>query len=255
MKHTPDAIEMARLTWPEAKEVMAGGRPAVLPLGSLEQHGPHLPLNTDIVMAEAIARRVADRVGGLLLPVVPFGQVWSARHFPGTLSLSPDTLKSVVADVCRSLHQQGVRLVVIITGHMGNTLPVQEAQREIQQEIPTLRTLFFGYPRAAAVARGVTETPLWRGTRFHADEIETSLVLAVAPELVHMDRAVVDYPETPPEFEFSPVSWDQITETGVFGDARPATADKGRILLDRWVELMCGVIEEVSARLVSGDET
>jgi len=205
-------------------------------------------------MAEAIARRVADRVGGLLLPVVPFGQVWSARHFPGTMSLSPETLKSVVVDLCRSLHRQGVRLVVIITGHMGNTLPVQEAQREVQGEIPSLKTLFFSYPRAPLIAKGVTETPLWRG-RFHADEIETSLVLAVAPELVHMDRAVMDYPETPPEFDFSPVSWDQITETGVFGDARPASAEKGRILLDRWVDLMSGVIEEVSARLANADET
>ncbi len=249
MENRSGALEMAHLTWPEAKEVMASGRPAVLPLGSLEQHGPHLPLNTDIVMAEAVARRVADRVGGLLLPVVPFGQVWSARNFPGTMSLSPETIKAVVRDLCRSLHRQRVRLVVIITGHMGNTIPVQEAQREVQEEIPSLKTLFFNYPRAATVAKGVTESPMWKGTRFHADEIETSLMLAVAPELCHMDRAVADYPEVPTEFDFSPMSWDQITETGVFGDARPATAEKGRILLDRWVDLMVGVIEETSERL------
>lgn len=255
MEQPRGAIDLALVTWPEASEVMASGRPAVLPLGSLEEHGPHLPLSTDIVMGEALARRVAERVGGLLLPVIPFGQVWSARHFPGTMSLAPETVKALVKDLCRSLHQQGVRLVIIITGHMGNLIPVQEVLREVQAEIPSLKVLFFAYPNVVSIAKGVTETPLWRGTRFHADEIETSLMLAVAPQLCRMDRAVADYPEVPPEFDFSPVSWQRITQTGVLGDPRPATAEKGRILLDRWVDLMVGIVDEISAELEANSLT
>jgi len=95
-----------------------------------------------------------------------------------------------------------------------------------------------------SICQGVTETPFWRGGTFHAAEVETSMMLAEAPQLCHMDRAPVEYPEVPADFDFRPYPWRSISQTGVFGDARPSTAAKGVELIDRLVRYIGGIIKE-----------
>lgn len=109
-----------QLTGEEVHQRLKERRLVILPLGAVEAHGPHLPTGTDNLLAAAIAERVAERVGGVLLPLLPYGQVWSLQDFPGSLSISSETLANLVVELGMSLQRQGVALLALINGHMGN---------------------------------------------------------------------------------------------------------------------------------------
>lgn len=236
--------DLATMTWKEAQEAITPDRPIILPLGSTEQHGPHLPLSVDSILAEEWARRLAERVDALHAPVMPFGQVWSARAFAGTISLQPATLEGVIFDVAESLHRHGARRLVLLSGHMGNSQVIQSAARRLYESFRDLAVVWIVYPAAKEVAKGVTDTPFWNGTNFHAAEVETSLMLAVAPEHCRMDEAPREYPTVPAGYDSRPIPWDAFSETGVFGDATAATAEKGAALISRWLEVMTRIVHE-----------
>jgi len=218
--------------------------PIIIPLGSIEQHGPHLPLATDAILAEELAKRLAEAINGYYVPVLPYGQVWSAKNFPGTFSIELNHLVAILIDIIQSLYRHKVRKIILLSGHIGNLTAMQLAARRVREKLLDLKILYFCYPQLRDVIRGVTETPLWLNEGFHAAEIETSLMLAVAPELCRMEKAPCEYPAVPPEYGFSPVRWDEISKTGVFGDARAATAEKGEILMDRWVQIMANIVKK-----------
>lgn len=236
--------DLALMTWTEARQAIIPGRPVILPLGSTEQHGPHMPLAVDSIMAGEWARRLAERLDALYTPVMPYGQVWSARGFPGTISLAPATLEAVLFDVASSLYRHGARRLVLLSGHMGNTQVMQSSARQLLEELPDFAVVWLVYPNAKQVVQGVTETPFWDGSNFHAAEVETSLMLAVAPELCRMDRAPREYPPVPAGFHARPVPWDTFSKTGVFGDATAGTAEKGAVLIEKWLEVMAGIVQE-----------
>ena len=95
-------------TWPQAKAAIERGRPAVLPFGAHEQHGAHLPLSTDTLIAAALAARLAKAIDAILLPAIPYGETWSTSRYPGTVSLSPATVQSILVDIGSSLQRQGL---------------------------------------------------------------------------------------------------------------------------------------------------
>lgn len=235
---------LERMTWPQAELAMTPTRPVIVPLGSTEQHGPHMALSTDTVMASEWAARLAERIDGLYLPTLPFGQVWSARHFPGTIGLTTETLESSLTDISESLYRHGTRRIVFLSGHMGNTQGMLAVARRLLDTHPDLRTVRICYPNARQVAEGITESPFWDGGNFHAAEIETSLMLAVAPDLCHMADAPREYPEVPDDYHTGVVPWRQFSRTGVFGDASVATAEKGHRLIEKWLEVMATLISK-----------
>jgi len=241
-KFRPRHLTLRKMTWPEAKEAIEKVKMVIVPLGSCEQHGPHLPLDTDTTLGEEMAFRLAEKVGAVVLPTLPFGQVWSARDYPGTISLSPDTLKAILIDVCKSLYRHGVNRVVLLSGHLGNLPYLKEAAREVVDSGIEMTFWSFCYPNYKALSKGLMTTPFWNGSVFHAGELETSLLLAVAPDDCQMDKAVSEFPIVPPNYEFSPSSWKAISNSGVFGDARAATAQKGAEYIDRQVAFMAEVI-------------
>lgn len=236
------AIELEGLTAEEAGEAIRGLRVCIQPLGSTEQHGPHLPVGTDNYLAWELALRVAQRVGAVVLPVLPYGQVWSGAHYPGTISLGEETVVSLLCDVVESLARQGARTVALLSAHMGNLSPAQRAARRLKDRVD-VRVLVFAYPRVRQVAEGITQSALWQETIFHAGEIETSLLLAVRPEACRMDRAICSYPDAPPNLEFEAFRWDEFNPSGVFGDATVATAEKGEALLARWTAIIADAID------------
>ena len=244
MSEQEKTLELANVTWPEAKVMFQEARLVILPLGSTEQHGLHLPLYTDAILAHAIAAEVARRVGAVILPTLPYGQVWSARGFPGSMSLTPNTFKAIVKDICHSLHRHGVKTVVLLSGHKGNVAPMKIAARELIEEIP-IKVLTLSYPKMDELTRGVVETEPWHGGTIHAGEVETSLVLAVEPDLCQMDKAIVDYPPVPAGYDYTPTFWPEFSQTGVFGDARVATAEKGREILERLVTSIVEIINDI----------
>lgn len=223
-------IEASRATLPEIAEFAARHPYAILPVGSFEQHGPHLPLDTDNIIAGRMAIETARRSTGLVLPTLSIGYAWVWRGKPGTLTLRFDTYMDVIRDIAESLEGWGIKALFVLSGHGSNPQPVKHAIRELiheKHDIHVLNSLYLGQNVMLAEA----ESKTWHGD-FHAEEIETSIMLAIAPELVRMDRAAADYPPAPADYGKSELSMGHLMRSGVFGDPTKATAEKGR----RWID-------------------
>jgi creatinine amidohydrolase len=198
-------------------------------VGACEQHGHHLPLTTDTDLAGGVARRTADALQALLLPAIAFGDAWNNEAFSGTLSLSPDTLRATVVDIGAGLHRMGVRGLIVINGHFGNRGPIELAARALMQA--GLPVLHLDYPGLDALAADICDSKPAGPGFYHADEVETAMMLALRPEAVDLTRAKPEYPSFPPTFGLEPMQLRSFNPTGVFGDPRPATAAKGQALL------------------------
>lgn len=239
-------MRLETATWMEVSQRLSSGRPiAILPVGAHEQHGPHLPLATDTIMAAGLAERLAQALDALLLPPLPYGETWSTAGYAGTISISFNTLMAIVLDIGASLAAQKFGGLVVVNGHFGNQAPLEQAARILvdQQHLPTL---ILNYPGMEQAAAQYCESKPAAPGFFHADEVETSVVLALRPETVHMDRAQAEYPAFPPAFGSTPIRLDSFCKSGVFGDPRPATAEKGTRILDL---LTSAAIEMVKAFL------
>lgn len=220
-------VVAADATAPEVVAHLAAGRGiAVLPVGALEQHGPHLPLATDTLTAQAVAERLADALDALLLPAIGYGATWNMSGYPGTVTLRPETVEALAVDIGRGIAQAGARLLVIVNGDWGNRAPL--ARAAASRELPTL---VLNHPGLDQAAERVRESRPAAPGLMHAEEIETSLVLAIAPTLVQGTAEAV-YPDFPPEFGTEPMRMHGFSHSGVFGDPGPATPAKGEALLD-----------------------
>lgn len=210
----------------------AGEHPfAILPVGSFEQHGPHLPLDTDNRIAEAMAIETARRSVGLVLPVLSIGYAWVWRGKPGTLTFRFDTYMAMIRDIAESLEGWGIKALFVLSAHGSNPQPVKHAIRELiyeRYDICVLNSLYGGLNEMLAEC----DSDRWHND-IHAEEVETALMLAIAPELVHMERAAADYPSVPDDYGKSELSMGMFMRSGVFGDPTSATVEKGR----RWLEV------------------
>ena len=243
-----ELFEAALLPWPRVGELLASGAVPILPFGAQEQHGPHLPLSTDTMMADGLARRLAAAVGGLLLPALPYGQTTDNDAFPGTVTLSFDTTRAVAVDIAASVRAHGARGLVVVNGDFGNRAPLTLAARQISDT--GLRVLVVNYPGLEQVVASLLTTEPAGFGLVHADEFETSVVLALRPEAVEMSRAVAEYPKFPATFPAEPVDLRALSQSGVFGDPRPATAALGERIL---AVLTTSAVELVTAFLDSLD--
>ncbi len=223
-------LDLHAATSPEAKAAIAKGAVALLAVGAQEQHGAHLPLSTDTVMAHGVARRIAEALDALLLPPIAYGDAWNNEGFVGTLSLSPDTLRAVLVDLGRGLARMGVRALVIVNGHFGNREPIALAARLLKTELG-FPVMYLDYPGMERIATAICDSQPAAPTFYHADEVETSMMLALAPELVQTDKAAPEYPIFPELFGTVPLDLSTFNHSGVFGDPRPATAEKGERLI------------------------
>ncbi len=221
--------DFSTATWPDVDAIARGGL-AILPVGACEQHGPHLPLTTDADLALGVARAIAARTGAMVLPVLPYGDAWNNEAFPGTLSISPATLRAVIEDIGGWLIRMGLRAMVTLNGHFGNREPIALAARTLAAR--GLPVLHLDYPGQEALAATHCDSPPAGPGFFHADEVETAMMLALRPEAVRMGLAEAEYPVFPPTFGAEPMQLREFAASGVFGDPRPATAAKGRALID-----------------------
>jgi len=234
--------DASRITSPEFGALLAGGAVPILPFGAMEQHGPHLPLSTDTIMAEGLARRVAAAVDGIVLPPIGYGQTSDNAAFPGTITLSFDTVRAITTDIAAALQSQGARALVVVNGDFGNQAPLRQAAREISERLG-LPVLVVNYPGMAEIAAELCTTePAGLGL-YHAEEFETSLVLLLRPGDVRMDRAVAEYPVYPPTFPAVPTGLDKLSRSGVFGDPRPATAELGGRLINRLAQEAISLVQ------------
>lgn len=225
------------LTAPRIREKARAGALALVPVGATEQHGPHLPTGVDTLLASEVALRIADHLdptpGAVVAPAVPWGLSAHHVHFGGTLTLSLSTYHALLQDVCRSIVRAGFQRIAIVNGHGGNVSALSAIHTELSNELSG----------AIAVTTYVNAAPdefariLDRQDGvMHACEAETSMMLATHPELVITERlADAHGPECALLSDPVPISlwrsFEEITPTGVAGDARSATADKGERML------------------------
>ncbi len=226
----------------EAKEVVERQPIVILPLGAVEVHGDHLPLLTDVYLAEGIAQKVCERLeNAVVLPSMPYGQIWSLRDKKGCLSISDSTLTSFLHEIGKSLHSQGIKKFAIINGHVGNVNAIKTAQRILYDECD-LKVYGFTYPDVKKVQDKVLTTKRPHKVYFHACEIETSYMLYICPEKVDMARAICQYPVFPPDFDVVPSPWSSIMDKAVMGDATAASADKGKLMIEHVVDTIVGLL-------------
>lgn len=216
-----------------------GQRTLIVPLGATEQHGPHLPLNTDTVIATAWAEAVAQRLSGAVVaPPLPYGSSGEHQSFPGTLSIGQDALQMVVVELVRSAGHSFDR-VVLLSGHAGNATPLRAAAAQLRNEGHDVIDLF---PTWAEVldADGVA-IPI----DAHAGLTEASLMLHLRPQSVDQSRAVAGAVETVSTMleELMSGGVAAVSPNGVLGDPHGANADKGRRLLEDLVDRTVAVLD------------
>lgn len=199
----------------------------IVPFGSVEEHGKHLPLCTDSFQAEEIAYRVAPMFDAMVCPAIRYGECRSTRNFPGTLSLSSDTLKGIARDLLSELCRNGIDKIMVISGHAGSghMAALQEAAREIVERHSGAKVMVLSDYDIAYELKG-KEFPEDDG---HGGLIETSRILGIRPELVGESRPRGK--ERPPKFMVVPDP-ERYFPSGVVGDTKGASARKGKTIDD-----------------------
>jgi creatinine amidohydrolase len=240
MSGRKDGARLAEeMTSPEFGRAARSNPLVILPFGSLEEHGSHLPLGTDSMQAEEVVRRVAEEFGAIILPPIRYGECRSTRNFPGTLSLKFETVQALAFDIVSELARNGFGKVLIISGHAGSghmaalRLGVQRAV----EASPEMKVMVLSDYDLAYELKG-KEFPEDDG---HAGMIETSRILNIRPVLVGKSRPVGS--TRPPRFMVvsDPESY---LPTGVMGDPRGSSGSKGKKIDDHVVESMCALVSE-----------
>jgi creatinine amidohydrolase/Fe(II)-dependent formamide hydrolase-like protein len=241
------------LTWPEAEKRLLEVDVALLPVGSIEQHGPHLPLDTDAFDAEYLARKVAEVCSHpkpLVLPLVPYGVSYHHEDYKGTISISNDTLSHMVYEIGIAVARNGVKKLLIINGHGGNSPALNDAAQRINQQTRIFVGVDTGETSDVDVEALATTT-----NDVHAGEIETSTALAVRPHLVRMEHARREIPRFSSRYlEFSSkrgVSWhahtSKLSSDGVMGDPTKATAEKGERMWQVMIAHLVALVEDLKS--------
>ena len=216
---------------------------AFLPIGAIEQHGYHLPINTDGIIAEALANELSKRFEpSYCVPLLPYSASFEHADFPGCISLRIHTLTALVTDIVQSLKRSGISNIVIINGHGGNHL-LRNIVQELNADDP--RTVWGPFPNRrhweeAYQAAGITETI---SRDMHAGEGETSLILHLMPKAVKKDkRSDCDSPD---RTFLETVGMKPYTESGTIGFPTRATAEKGRLLLQSLTDQIALTLKDI----------
>ncbi len=238
------------VTMPEYESGVRTSQTVIIPFGSLEEHGAHLPLCTDTLQVVEVCRRVAERTGAHLAPAIPYGVCRSTRNHPGTVGISTATLRAIAIDLVRDFHRHGMRSFVVISGHAGKThvLTLVDAGEQLLDELPDISiSVISEYNEIQEAGKALVEAE----DDSHAGEIETSRVMFLRPELVKGT---------------SPAEWPDIPDArlvrdkrrhwrgGVWGDPSKASVEKGRRLTEIAVERVAELIRELEDyRETTGD--
>jgi creatinine amidohydrolase/Fe(II)-dependent formamide hydrolase-like protein len=239
------------LTWPQAQERFQQVDIALLPVGSIEQHGPHLPLDTDAFDANYLALRVADACSEpkpLVLPNISYGVSYHHDDFKGTVSISNDTLAKLVYDIGISISRNGIKKLVIINGHGGNSPALNYAAQMINRDAQVFVCVDTGETSDVDIYN-LVETP----NDVHAGEIETSASLLVRPHLVKMDQAQREVPAFSSRYlDFTSkrgVLWyaytRKISRSGIMGDPTKASAEKGKKIWETMITHLVALVEDL----------
>lgn len=251
-----DAVQMSNMTWPEYNDLVSKKAPVFLPVGALEQHGPHLPLGTDALLASAIATGVAIEVGGIVAPAFSYGyksqpKCGGGQHFTGTTSLDASTLIGQVRDTIREFVRHGVQQLVIVSGHYENQWFLIEGIDLGLRDCPgtTLRVMrldYWDFSSEATLAK-VFPSGFPGFALEHAAVFETSMMMHLFPDLVQ-DSLIRDQPPVQfPPYETYPVHTDWVPASGALSSARDSTREKGVLITEEVVSRIAAAVRKEAA--------
>jgi creatinine amidohydrolase len=234
-------MELMWMTMEDVRKEQKAGTPVIVPFGTVEQHGSHLPLSTDTLQASAVATKAAERVKVIVAPPVHYGQCSSTRNHPGTVTLSGDTLRSVAKDIITSVASHGFMRIILFSGHAGriHMAALREAAEACVQANSALRlAVICDLDLVKEVSGDLLATP----RDGHAGEIETSRMMYLHPDSVG----------EPPEEEYPQLPAGQVVPDpenywpgGVWGNPRAADAQKGRTIVERSAEALAKIVQSL----------
>jgi creatinine amidohydrolase len=252
----PQTVFMGEMTNPEVEAFLKTGHTVIIPTGSTEQHGPHAPLLTDVLVPQEIARRVAPRIKALVAPPINYALSYPHVGFTGLVHIGIHTFMSLVEDLCLAFASSGFKRIIFLNGHYDNTYAIAYACANAAYKLPPEVKAFPVNYWDGMTPEDVAE---WSGLKngMHANAAETSAVLAINPALVDMDHANAEFPPFPDFtiantgavhtafFFTAPGSVYWATKSGTWGDPRSATAEKGERYLEVGVRSTLAVLDNI----------
>jgi creatinine amidohydrolase len=218
-------------------EIENNKRRIIIPLGAIEQHGPHLPITTDTIIAEYLANQISKKISSYILPTIPYGVSYEHKPF-FNISISNDLLSDLLSQICVSLAENGFNYVIILNGHHGNMGAMQYVPQKVVKD--NSRVNVFGINYWQLIEREFD----------HAGFVETSLMMAIQPELVQMEKCKKGYVDekrlhaTYSTFLNNPASF-KITRNGVWGDPTKACEKEGKKIISVTVKNLVRSIKEL----------
>lgn len=256
------AYRYGEMTWPQIKDAAAAGRVAVIPVATIEDHGLHLPVDTDVLLCTSVCERAVSKAADRAVLIPPINHGYSPHHmdFPGPITIGAETFIRYGVDVCRSLAHHGFERMLIVNGHGSNSPFVDIIARLAVVEAGALAAAvnYWNAPGVHEAAERLRESDKIGGMN-HACEFETSMYLALRPDLVDMSKAVRELAHAPTKNYWTDLvggdgplmmmeQWSALSESGVMGDPTKATAEKGRALLDAAAAGVVELIDELRVR-------
>lgn len=248
--------QLENMTWIDVRDKVKDRDTILVPIGSVEVEGPHLPLGVDSIVAGHVANAVAAQTGLVVAPLIPASYSEWHKRFPGTITIKMETMLEVLRQYCHCLIACGFKRFLFINTHVGNDTPIFVLGTELRDQTGILVGMVNLWQMANEAAKNM---PLDEKVFLHAGEIMTSVMLAIRPDLVDMQKAVAEYVQSGSDaltqkgsysavhknhtyfmYRFS----DESTSSGTMGDPSKASAEKGRLIIDHWVTNIVSFVHE-----------
>jgi creatinine amidohydrolase len=251
----PATVFLGEMTNPEIEAFLQIGRTVIIPTGATEQHGPHAPLITDVLIPQEVARRIAPRIPALVAPPINYALSYPHVGFTGLVHIRIPTFMALIEDLCAAFADAGFKRIIFLNGHYDNTYAIAYACANAAEKIPRDAKAFpVNYWDGFTTADAEEFLGLKNG--MHANAGETSAILAINPDLVDLDRANAEFPPFPDYtvptgpvhtafFFTSPGSVYWATKSGTWGDARKATRELGERYIEAGVRATLAVLENI----------
>jgi len=251
----PATVFLGEMTNPEVEAFLSTRHTVIIPTGATEQHGPHGPLLTDVLIPQEIARRIAPTIGAVVAPPINYALSYPHVGFTGLVQVRISTFMALIEDLCVSFATSGFKRIIFLNGHYDNTYAIAygcaAAADKLARDVKAFPVNYWD----ALTAEEIDE---WSGLKngLHANRAETSAVLAINPDLVDMERANAEFPPFPNYtvntgpvhtafFFTSPGSVHWATKSGTWGDARQSTAETGERYLEAGVRSTLAVLDNI----------
>ncbi|WP_207744110.1 creatininase [Romboutsia sp. 1001713B170131_170501_G6] len=243
---------MAEMTWYEFNE-RKDKDVVILPIGSVEQHGPHLPLSTDTIISEGFSKLLGEKTNSIVMPSISYGYKSQPASgggplFPGTIDLNGTTLIELVKDILEELIRDGVRKIAIVNSHFENQAFLLEAIDLVSKFMPNdtkiIMMSWWDLISQDTIDKVFDEIEFPGWALEHAAITETSLILKFAPQLVHMDRLIDEKIEEVPTYHVYPIPKDLVPESGLLAIGRTSSKEKGELIVNEALDKMVSIVNK-----------